>query len=323
MRLRSRLKKNLRDTLEHISCLPGVGKEVDDLLNIHHWPTVLSKDAMFIIAEYTRDVPTRWVYIRRDYRLETKEEPDPRAGGRVVKNADVKIIKSSCKNSSENTYDASGNCFLNKNPNKVETAEPFSTDEENEFGKAGPSSTSTPKEALKETPKEKPRASQGLAGQKQTIIRHTRGYYNMDPTIHSPPDPARAQVAKNCAEKCERIRTEIESRSLAIKSELIRAIERAQTLAKRRKRMKNVEPKVAIWVEGHLEQQNRKTARAFDKEENRAKPNGKRYMPALENQYESSETYDSDSEDSIPEVVWNPKEPQGLQGQHNQNPKQR
>ena len=87
--------------------------------------------------------------------------------------------------------------------------------------------------------------------------------------------------------------------------------------------MENAKPKVAIWVEGHLEQQNRKTARAFDKEENRAKPNGKHYMPALENQYDSSETYNSDSEDSIPEVVWNPKEPQGLQGQHNQNPKQR
>ena len=46
MRLRSRLRKCLWDTLEHISRLPGIGREVDDLLNIHPWPTALTKDAM-------------------------------------------------------------------------------------------------------------------------------------------------------------------------------------------------------------------------------------------------------------------------------------
>ena len=134
MRLRFQLKKSLRDTLEHISRLPGIGREVDDLLNVHPWPTALSKDAMrhiyLIIAEFTRDVPTRWVYIRRNYRLENEEEPLPGAAeGRVVKNADVKIVKSSCKMPQcHDAYDNGGNCFLNKNPNKVETAEPFSTD---------------------------------------------------------------------------------------------------------------------------------------------------------------------------------------------------
>ena len=208
MRLRFRLKKSLRDTLEHISRLPGIGREVDDLLNIHPRPTALSKDAIrriyLIIAEFTRDVPTRWVYIRRDYRLENEEEPQPGAGGRVVKNADVKIVKSSCKNPCHNTYDASGNCFLNKNPNKVETAEPFSTDREDDFGKTGPSSTSTPKEAPKETSNDKPHAGQGLAGPKQTIIRHARGYHNKDPTKHSPPDPAKAQMIKKCMEKMQK-----------------------------------------------------------------------------------------------------------------------
>ena len=104
-----------------------------------------------------------------------------------------------------------------------------------------------------------------------------------------------------------------------MKQELILAIKRAHTSTKRRKRMDKAKPKVAVWVDGHLEQQRKKTARALEKEENRAKPNGKRYMPALENQFDSSETYNSDSEDSIPEVVWSPKGPQGLQGQRNLN----
>ena len=105
-------------------------------------------------------------------------------------------------------------------------------------------------------------------------------------------------------------------------SELIRAIKRAQTLAKERKRREKAKTKVTIWVDGHVEQQKRKAARALEKKENRAKPNGKRYMPGLGNQSDSSETYDSDSEDSIPEVVWSPKKPQGLQGPHNPNPVQ-
>ena len=104
-----------------------------------------------------------------------------------------------------------------------------------------------------------------------------------------------------------------------MKQELILAIKRAHTSTKRRKRMDKAKPKVAVWVDGHLEQQRKKTARALEKEESRAKPNGKRYMPALENQLDSSETYDSDSEDPIPEVVWSPKGPQGLQGQCNLN----
>ena len=42
-RLRFRLKKNLRHPLEHNSRLPGMGKEVHDILNIHPWPTALTK----------------------------------------------------------------------------------------------------------------------------------------------------------------------------------------------------------------------------------------------------------------------------------------
>ena len=63
--------------------------------------------------------------------------------------------------------------------------------------------------------------------------------------------------------------------------------------------------------------------RARDKKENGEKPDGKRYMPALGNQSGSSVTFDSDSEDSISEVEWNPDRPQGPQGPQNpQNSKQ-
>ena len=69
-----------------------MGNEVHELLNSKPWPTNLTKDAMrrvyLSIAGYTRDVPDRWVYIRRDYRLETEEEPEPGEGNRVVKNAE-------------------------------------------------------------------------------------------------------------------------------------------------------------------------------------------------------------------------------------------
>ena len=50
-----------------------------------------------LIAGYCRDVPEKWVYIQRDCRLENKPEPEPGAGGLVVKNADVKVVKRSCK----------------------------------------------------------------------------------------------------------------------------------------------------------------------------------------------------------------------------------
>ena len=65
--------------------------------------------------------------------------------------------------------------------------------------KAGPSYTSTPKDT--------PRAGQGLAGPKQKLIRHA-------------PNPAQA----NLVEKCERIREELESRAQKVKIDLIRAI---------------------------------------------------------------------------------------------------
>ena len=333
MRLRSRLRKCLWDTLEHISRLPGIGREVDDLLNIHPWPTALSKDAMrriyIIIAEFARDVPTRWVYIRRDYRLENEDVPQPGAGVRVVKNADVKIVNSSCKKPCQNPlgfescrsnkYDSSGNCFLNKKPSKVETAESFSTDEEDDLQKAAPSSTSTPKEA----PKDNPRADRGQAGPSQTvgtvqtIIRHAGGYLNKDPAKHSPPDPSKALMIEKYIEKCSNMKTETESRSLAIKQEKILAIKRAQTSAKRRRKMNKAKPEVAAWIKSHLEQQKGKIARFNEKKENRAKPNGKRYIPALDNKIDSSETYDSDSEDSVPEVLWNPQKPWAPPGPRN------
>ena len=60
-KLQFRLKKVLRDTLEHIARLPGMGTEVDEILKIHPWPTALTKDAMrrvyLLIAGYCRDVP--------------------------------------------------------------------------------------------------------------------------------------------------------------------------------------------------------------------------------------------------------------------------
>ena len=104
----------------------------------------------------------------------------------------------------------------------------------------------------------------------------------------------------------------IENRSFLIGCNTFRSV--FQTSTKRRKKMNNAKPEVAAWVEGHLERQRRKTARALEKKENRAKPNGKRYMPALDNQFDSSETYDSDSEDSIPEVIWSLQGPQAPPG---------
>ena len=112
-KLRFWLKKKLRDTLEHIACLPGMDTEVNDILKIHPWPSALTKDAMrrvyLLIAGYCQDVPEKWVYIQRDYRLENKPEPEPGAGGLVVKNADVKVVKRPRKHTLN--YDTSGNFF--------------------------------------------------------------------------------------------------------------------------------------------------------------------------------------------------------------------
>ena len=71
--------------------------------------------------------------------------------------------------------------------------------------------------------------------------------------------------------------------------------------------------KIEPWALAHVANQGKKKARAADKKANRANPKGKRYMPQLDNQYESSVTYTSDSADSIPEVVWDSKRPQGPQ----------
>ena len=69
---------------------------------------------------------------------------------------------------------------------------------------------------------------------------------------------------------------------------------------------------INAWAKIHVTKQCRKATRAKDKEENRADPKGKRYMPILDGQSGSSVTYDSDSDDSIPEVNWyqSPQRPQ-------------
>ena len=182
------------------------------------------------------------------------------------------------------------NAFLKKDP-KMETAEPFSTDED----EAGPLSTSTPK-VPSWTPKDSPRTGQGLAGPKQKLVSQA-------------PNPAQT----NIVEKCERIREELESRAQEVKIDLIRAIRRAQTAAKRRKNMDKAQGKIEPWALTHVANQGKKKARTADKKANRANPKGKRYLPKLDNQYESSVTYTSDSADSIPEVVWDSNRPQGPQ----------
>ena len=143
------------------------------------------------------------------------------------------------------------------------------------------------------------------------------GYVNKDPAKHSPQDPSKALMIEKYIEKCGNMKTETESRSQAIKQEKTLAIKRAQTSARRRRKMNKAKPEVAVWIEGHLEQQKRKIARFNEKKENRAKPNGKRYIPALDNKFDSSETYDSDSEDSVQEVLWNPQKPWAPPGPRN------
>jgi hypothetical protein len=66
---------------------------------------------------------------------------------------------------------------------------------------------------------------------------------------------------------------------------------------------------INAWAKIHVAKQARKATRAEDKKKNRADPNGKRYMPNLDDQYGSSETYDSVSDDSIPEVNWHQSPP--------------
>ena len=115
--------------------------------------------------------------------------------------------------------------------------------------------------------------------------------------------------------KIGRIKAEIESRSKDVnksrKADLIRRIKIAQVTAKKRKKRM----KINAWAKIHVTKQraeSRKASRAKDKEENRADPKGNRYMPNLEGQSGSSVTYDSDSDDSIPEVNWDqyPRRPQ-------------
>ena len=134
--------------------------------------------------------------------------------------------------------------------------------------------------------------------------------------IRQAPNPAQA----NLVEKCKRIREELESIAREVKIDLIRAIRRAQTAAKRRKNMDKAQGKIEPWALTHVANQGKKKARTADKKANRANPKGKRYLPKLDNQYESSVTYTSDSADSIPEVVWDSKRPQGPQKPQNPQP---
>ena len=167
--------------------------------------------------------------------------------------------------------------------------------------KVNPKYTSTPKETAK------PRTGQGIGCLRQSIICHAQGFHNSDPTKHGPPNPAQAGIAR----KCERIKEELKSKAREVKTDLIRAIRRAQTESKERRKKEKAKEKIAVWANGHVTKQRKIVARAHDKKENRAKPEGKRYMPALGNQSGSSVTFESDSEDSIPEINWNPERPQG------------
>ena len=113
-------------------------------------------------------------------------------------------------------------------------------------------------------------------------------------------------------QKSNKSRARIQSQRQA---DLIRAIRCAQVEAREcRKR-----DKIGAWAKGHVTKQCRIATRARDKKENRANPKGKCYMPALGDQSGSSVTFDSDSEDSIPDVNWNqgPKRPQGIQRPQN------
>ena len=59
--------------------------------------------------------------------------------------------------------------------------------------------------------------------------------------------------------------------------------------------MDRAQGKIEPWALTHVANQGKKKARAADKKAKRANPKGKRYMPILDNQYESSVTYVSDS----------------------------
>jgi hypothetical protein len=261
---------------------PGMGEEVDKILRVRPWPEALSNNAMrrvyLILAGYVQDVPERWVYIRRDYKLEDEPHVDPKAGERVVKNSDVKVVSRSCihtLNTTENkcTHGAGADIRFK------------SLDESNEGG--NPMHTSTPKQS-------EPDRYEYIRKSDGTVIKHDQ-------------IASRNRVAA-CIERIERIKAEIESRSKNViesrKADLIRKIVAAQAASKKRKKRRQIN----AWAKIHVTRQRdacRKASRAKDKEENRADPKGKRYMPNLEGQSGSSETFEStSSDDSIPEANW-------------------
>ena len=289
IKLRLKLRKALRDTLEHIARLPGMSEEVDEILRVHPWPEALTNDAMrrvyVIIAGYVQDVPEKWVYIRRDYRLEDEPATDPRAGERVIKNSDVKVVSRSCVHTLNKLY-ATGvkdaKC-PHGHSKDCEVVDPFSTDESD--GEGRPAHTSTPKERVNE----------------QAGVEYIK---KSDGSIVSQ-DANRVAV---CKEKSGRIEAELKSRSESIaasrKNDLIRKILIAQAAKIKRRTRRSIK----AWAVDHVAKQreeSRKATRANDKLENRADPRGKRYMPILEGQPGSSATYsDTESDDSIPEVNW-------------------
>ena len=279
-KLRLILKKVLWDTLDHIARLPGMGEEIDKILRVRPWPEALSNNAMrrvyLILAGYVQDVPEKWVYIRRDYKLEDEPHVDPKAGERVVKNSDVKVVSRSCihtLNTTENkcTHGAGADIRFK------------SLDESDEGG--NPMHTSTPKQS-------EPERYEYIKKSDGTVIKHDQ-------------IASRNRVAA-CTERIERIKAEIESRTKDVaesrKADLIRKIVAAQEVSKKRKKRRRIN----AWAKTHVARQRdacRKASRAKDKVENRAK--GKRYMPILEGQSGSSETYEStSSDDSIPEANW-------------------
>jgi hypothetical protein len=301
IKLRLKLRKALRDTLEHIARLPGMSEEVDEILRVHPWPEALTNDAMrrvyVIIAGYVQDVPEKWVYIRRDYRLEDEPATDPRAGVRVIKNSDVKVVSRSCVHTLNKLY-ATGvkdtKC-PHGHSKDCEVVDPFSTDESD--GEGRPAHTSTPKERANE----------------QAGVEYIK---KSDGSIVSL-DANRVAV---CKEKSGRIEAELKSRAESIaasrKNDLIRKILIAQAARIKRRARRCIR----AWAVDHIAKQQeesrkatRKATRANDKLENRADPRGKRYMPSLEGQPGSSATYsDTESDDSIPEVNWDqyPRMPQ-------------
>ena len=282
-KLRMILKKAIWDNLNHIARLPGMGEEIDKILRVRPWPEALTNKAMrrvyLIIAGYVQDIPEKWVYIRRDYKLEDEPHVDPNAGERVVKNSDVKVVSRSCIHT-QNTE--------NKCTHGAGADVRFKSLDESEEGGA-PLHTSTPKQ-----PEPEPDRYEYIIKSDGSVIKH-------DQIL------SRNRVAA-CNERIARIKAEIESRSKDViesrKADLIRKIVAAQAASKKRKKRRQIN----AWAKVHITRQreaSRKASRAKDKEENRADPKGKRYMPGLGDQTGSSETYEStSSDDSIPEANW-------------------